>query len=197
MKLENRIKGSYRNIVKCYDTASVDSYREGIRWYHDANLLAHTVGKLAGYEEPRVATIVGAGIISALSPQVAWNQNVQWAIQLVTQGIQKTTTNNHGKGLRILNGEHPMSVLGGRKVLAFYKAIIAPQGSGEPVIDRHAIAVYMGRKVSERELLMVQNDKVMDRIQKAYKKASHELEVYHHRVQAVTWSEWRKNRGYD
>lgn len=196
MKMENRVKGSYRNIIKCYENASMDSFREGIRWYHDANVLAQTVGKLAGYEEPKRATIVGAGIISALSPQVSWNLNVQWAIQLVTSGIKKTTYNNHSKALRILYGEHPIHILNGRKVRAFYKAIVAPQGTGEPVVDRHAIAIYMGRQVSERELLMVQNDKVMDRIQKAYKKASYELEVHHHKVQAITWSEWRRRKGY-
>ena len=98
--------------------------------------------------------------------------------------------------MRILAGEKPLDVLGGRKVRAFYKAIVAPHGTSEPVIDRHAIAIYMGRQVSERELLMVQNDKVMDRIQKAYKKASYELEVHHHKVQAITWSEWRRLKGY-
>ena len=194
MKMENRLKGSYRNIVDVFNCASMESIQEGLAWYRDAHLLAQVIGRLGGYKIHPHSVIVGAGILSALSPQVSWEQNVKWAIELATRRKQYTTGRNHDKALRILNGEHPMQVLGGRKVIAFYKAIVAPEGSGEPVIDRHAVAVYMGRNVPEKEILQLQIPQVMSRVQTAYKKASSVLDVHHHRVQAITWSEWRRQK---
>ena len=194
MKPKNKLPGSYRNIVKFYNTSAPATVNEGGKWYSDARDIAMVVGKLCGYKYHK-ALFVGAGILSALSPQVEWGDNIQWAIELAVANRRKQTWANHNKALRIKNGEHPMKVLGGRKVIAFYKAIVAPLGSGEPVVDRHAVAIYMGRPVSEKELGFLSTKKVMDRIQWAYKKAGKELGVHHHQVQAVTWSQWRIDKG--
>lgn len=194
MKAKNKLAGSYRNIVKFYNTSTPDVQYEGSKWYSDARDMAMVVGKLAGYKYHQ-ALFVGAGILAALSPQVEWGDNIQWAIELVVANRRKQTWANHNKALRIKQGEHPMDVLGGRKVIAFYMAIVAPFGSGAPVVDRHAVAIYMGRTVSEKELGFLSTKKVMDRIQWAYKKAGKELGVHHHQVQSVTWTQWRINKG--
>jgi hypothetical protein len=194
MKAHNKVRGSYRNIIKCYETSSSISKDDGYRWYKEAGDMAIVIGKLAGYKNYQ-ALFVGAGFLAALSPQVEWGDNIQWAIQLVTSGVRKQTWNNHIKGIRILAGEKPLDVLGGKKVRAFYKAIVAPHGTSEPVIDRHAVAVYMGRTVTERELNFLASPKVMRRVQWAYRKASRDLGIHHHVVQATTWAQWRINKG--
>ena len=194
MQTRNKVYGSYRNIIKCYETASTVSIQNGAIWYREANDTATMIGQLSGYKSYQ-ALFVGAGILAALSPQVEWGDNIQWAIQLVVKGIRKQTYANHNKALRILQGEKPYNVLGGAKVRAFYKAIVAPEGSGEPVIDRHALAIYMGRNVTEKELQYLQSPKVMGRLQWAYKKASNEMGIHHHDLQAITWLEWRANKG--
>lgn len=194
MKARNKVYGSYRNIIKCYETASLSSIRDGATWYREAQDIATVIGRLGGYKNHQ-ALFVGAGVLAALSPQVEWGDNIQWAIQLVVKGVRKQTHANHNKALRILQGEKPTNVLGGSKVRAFYKAIVAPEGSGEPVIDRHALAIYMGRNVTEKELYYLQSPIVMGRLQGAYKKASAKLGIHHHELQAITWLEWRANKG--
>jgi len=194
MKARNKVYGSYRNIIKCYKTASLTSIQDGATWYREAQDIAVVIGRLGGYKNHQ-ALFVGAGVLAALSPQVEWGDNIQWAIQLVVKGTRKHTWSNHNKALRIIQGEKPSDVLGGSKVRAFYKAIVAPGGSGEPVIDRHALAIYMGRNVTEKELNYLQSPKVMGRLQWAYKKASNEMGIHHHELQAITWLEWRANKG--
>ena len=194
MKAHNKVRGSYRNIIKCYESATLESIQDGATWYREAQDIAIVIGRLGGYKDHQ-ALFVGAGILAALSPQVEWGDNIQWAIQLVVKGIRKQTWRNHDKAVRILQGEKPNDVLGGNKVRAFYKAIVAPSGSGEPVIDRHAVAIYMGRTVTEKELRYLQNSKVMLRLQGAYKKASNQVGIHHHELQAITWLEWRTNKG--
>ena len=193
-KASRKLRGSYNNIIECYNSASDRGFRDGVAWYSEANSISVSIGELAGYEGHQ-ALFVGAGIISALSPQVEWGENIHYAMLLVKNGTRKHTNANHNKAVRIMNGEKPLSVLGGRKVRAFYKAIVAPTGSGEPVIDRHAVAVYMGRSVSTKELSALQSIPVMNRLQGAYKRAGKILGVPHHQVQAVTWNEWRIRKG--
>jgi len=194
VKAKNKVVGSYRNIIKCYETASLSSIQDGATWYQEAQDIATVIGRLGGYKNHQ-ALFVGAGVLAALSPQVEWGDNIQWAIQLVVKGTRKHTWSNHNKALRIVQGEKPIDVLGGYKVRAFYKAIVAPEGSGEPVIDRHALAIYMDRNVTEKELTYLQSPKVMGRLQWAYKKASHEVGIHHHDLQAITWLEWRAKKG--
>lgn len=189
-----RLRGSYQNIIECYNSASDRGFADGVRWYDEANSISVSIGELAGYSGHK-ALFVGAGIISALSPQVEWGENIHYAMLLVKDGTRKHTQANHDKAVRIMNGERPLDVLGGRKVRAFYKAIVAPRGSGEPVIDRHAVAVYMKRSLTNKQLGYLRNRDVMDRVQGAYIKASKILGVPHHQVQAVTWNEWRLRKG--
>jgi len=194
MKVHNKVRGSYRNILKCYETASLTSIQDGATWYREAQDIATVIGRLGGFKNHQ-ALFIGAGVLAALSPQVEWGDNIQWAIQLVVKGVRKQTHANHNKALRILHGEKPYTVLGGYKVRAFYKAIVAPEGSGEPVIDRHALAIYMGRNVTEKELTYLQIPKVMARLQGAYRRASNKVGIHHHELQAITWLEWRAKKG--
>ena len=200
-----RLVGAEKNILKVWERASGDVITEGSEWYPLARDIANDIGSLLEdtlgsitVSNPSTAIdkiVSGAGIISALSPQVEWGENIHYAMLLVKDGTRKHTQANHDKAVRIMNGERPLDVLGGRKVRAFYKAIVAPRGSGEPVIDRHAVAVYMKRSLTNKQLGYLRNRDVMDRVQGAYIKASKILGVPHHQVQAVTWNEWRLRKG--
>ena len=65
----------------------------------------------------------------------------------------------------------------------------------EPVIDRHAVAVYMGRTVTDKEIKALESPKVYNRIVRAYMKASELTGINHHALQAMTWTQWRENKG--
>jgi len=193
-KAENVVKGSYQNIVEAYNRASADSLVEGQYWYTDANNIAMQVSKLLGTEDIRV----GAGILAALSPQTDWGDNVAEALKFTSLGYStKQTSANNAKAKRISEGEDPDTVLGGNKVVPFYHAIVEPYGNYLPVVDSHAQTIYYGKPVSKRDKSRAfSSPKVMRRMQTSYKLASKKLGVHYNVVQAVTWVQHRKNKGY-
>ena len=192
MKAENIVKGSFRNIVKAYNNATESSIAEGTKWYPDAHLIALQVTKLAYSTDVRV----GAGILASLSPALSWEKNVEQAIRFTGTGKSTQTKANNDKAIQITCGVNPDEVLGGYKVTAFYHAILNPTGQYKPVIDRHALAVYFGKTLTDKQLRQCfGNPRVMKRVQHAYLRASKVLDVHYNVVQAVTWVQHRKNKG--
>ena len=192
-RAENVVKGSYRNIVDAYHSASPASHAEGERWYTDAHGIAKQVSGMLDSDDIRV----GAGIIAALSPQMEWGDNVSEAVLFCSTGYStKQTQANNDKAILIGSNQDPDDILGGEKVTAFYHAMVNPTGQGKPVIDRHAIAIYYGKPVTERQLNSVfRSKKIMRRIQSAYIRAGRETGQHYNVVQATTWVQHRKNKG--
>ena len=190
----NDVKGSFRNILNldlCNDSITI-----GERWYPEAHETALGLGKLAGYKTDTRRVQVGAGILAALSPQTEWGDNIQLAHMLIGTGhANGQTGKNNEKALRILDGENPVDVLKGRKVVPFYKAIVNPTGNNPTVVDRHAAAVYMGRSLEERELSQLQSERIFKRISGAYARAAKMRGVHPNVLQAQTWLQWRLDKG--
>jgi hypothetical protein len=193
VKAENVVKGSYRNIVDAYHSASPASHAEGERWYTDAHGIAKQISGMLDSDDVRM----GAGILAALSPQMEWGDNITEAIQLCSTGKSPRQTKvNEDKAILIGCGNNPDDILGGEKVVPFYHAIVNPAGQGLPVVDRHAIWIYYGKPVTERQLNSVfGRKKVMRRIQSAYIRAGREIGQHYNVVQATTWVQHRKNKG--
>ena len=188
------IKGSFRNILNLQ--LNTESILVGERWYPEAHEIAMGLGKLAGYKGDTCRVQVGAGILAALSPQTEWGDNIHLAHMLIGTGHASGQTQvNNIKALRILDGEHPLEVLGGRKVVPFYKAIVNPEGDNPTVVDRHASAVYMGRPLKEFELGQLQSPIIYKRISGAYARAAKMKGVHPNVLQAQTWLQWRIDRG--
>ena len=192
-KAENVVKGSYRNIVDAYHSASPASHAEGTRWYIDAHGIAKQISGMLNSDDVRV----GAGIIAALSPQMEWGDNVAEAVLFCSTGYStKQTQANNDKAILISSNQNPDDILGGEKVTAFYHALVNPTGQDKPVIDRHAITVYYGKPVTKQQLSRVfGSKKVMRRIQSAYLRAGREIGQHYNVVQAITWIQHRKNKG--
>ena len=190
----NDVKGSYRNILNLKLSSEAESV--GARWYPEAHEIAISLGKLAGYKGDMGQVTVGAGILAALSPQTDWGDNIHMAHMLIGTGhATGQTTVNNNKALRILEGNDPMTVLKGRKVVPIYQAIVNPTGNNPTVVDRHASAVYMGRSLEERELNQLQSPVIYKRISGAYARAAKMKGVHPNVLQAQTWLQWRIDKG--
>ena len=206
-KAENQIKGSYRNILDEYFKSSKEEKMLGKLFYPNANATAIDIGNRLGFNSSEGLTI-GAGIISALSPQTEWLNNITLAFEFIeNKWANKQTKANNNKALKILDGQEPMDVLGPEafKVKAFYKAIREPYGNnliervvGFPdnkkqlaVIDRHAGGVYFGWPLIEKERRQLGNWKTLGRISKAYFKVAQGLDIPVNELQAVTWHSFR------
>ena len=198
MKKRNRqLRGSKWHINDCYNRANAEVRQAGNVWYVNANHYAIEIGELAGYSGD-VALKVGSGIISALSPKTDWDKNILYAKELVRTGYAPRQTEiNNTKALRILEGEEPLDVLGGLKVIPFYLAIRSPEGDDPiPVIDRHAGHVYKGDSLTEKERNQLSNIGVNTRIVHAYRIIAERLNIHVHQLQATTWVEVRIEKGY-
>ena len=188
-KSDNIVKGSADNIEMAYLLASESSIEEGKDWYPNARMIADQIGS--------GNTRMGAGLLAVMSPQMDWDSNIIEAWRIVLEGWSPRQTKiNNNKALAIKNGAEPTSILGGQKVTAFFHAIMQPTSNTNAVIDRHAIAVYYGKIPTKQELNKVFGSKrIMKRIQVAYKKASKNLGIPVHTLQATTWVQHRKNIG--
>jgi len=196
-KRNRQIRGSAQNILDVYNRASQGAVKEGTEWYYVANSVSREIGEMAGYSGD-VGLFVGAGIISALSPQRDWNLNVQDA-RVVARGLTPSfpTGANLTKAERIRDGEHPLEVLGGLKVVPFYLAILDPRGENPtPVIDRHAGHVYKGDSLTAKEQDKLSNISVMTRIQGRYLWVAGKLGIHVHCLQGITWVQIRVEKGY-
>lgn len=114
------------------DDAKTEALNGG--WYRQSRRTARGLARKHG---TTVAT--SAGVIAALSPRIQWKTNVMGADHILGGGNTGPGFNrNVEKALRIREGERPLSVLGGPKVRAFYRAIMGDK-------DAVVIDVWMWR----------------------------------------------------
>lgn len=179
-----------RNILAVFNLATPSEVSEGLHWYRQAHKLATTFESIA----------IGAGVIAAMSPQISWDKNVTVAEELRDHGDATMGLGDaKAKAKRILDGEHPSTVLGGKKVRAFYECVANPETTCAVCVDRHAWALHrfgvdeIGRRHEGARRL----DKVgvYERVAADYVDAASELRIMPHQLQAITWLAWRRLAG--
>jgi hypothetical protein len=161
-------------------------------WYGVARRAADA---LAG--EYGVSLSTAAGVIAALSPRVSWRDNLRGAERVLhraafpelfgeggeLEGLGRPVPGygaNRRKAERIAAGERPLSVLGGDKVRAFYRAIMGDQ-------DAAVIDVWMLRAVGEPERKSVRGPKY-EAVARALRAAADAAGVNTAPFQAVIWT---------
>ncbi len=178
-----------RNIHEVLEEVSSTApnlYYAGKDWYKTSR---DTAEKATDTRGP-----AACGIVAALSPQTSWAQNIKNAKTLVETRNAPTLGSSVGKALRILDGEHPMDILGGRKVRAFYMNLNHPNIVDHVTVDRHAVNIALGGIVdgSQKALELSGN---YDMVQNAYIAVSELWEggnsLNPNQVQAATWVAWR------
>ena len=183
---EDILTGDSVNIVAVWHRATKQAHFEGDDWYTDAQVIC---AELA--EEFGCTLADAAGVLAVLSPQLDWESNIVAAREFFELGRAHQQTNaNNDKAMRAVWGDH--DAIRGRKVRAFWQAVVEPYGDSAPVIDRHAVAVYCGHPVSDRDRhRWLDRKDVIPRIQAAYLVAAKQLSEPVHVLQAVTWVQWR------
>lgn len=178
------------HILSVYLRATDDMLDAGLSWYDRANVFAR---ELDGNRFHRAA-----GIIAALSPMNGWENNKNKASQLYRQG--------HGAGcglyvnvkkaMAIYHGEDALDILGGNKVRAFYATIVNPRDSdATPVIDRHAFDIALGSVTNDKTRARLARKGEYERFADSYREAATIASIGAPQLQAVTWMQWRKEKG--
>ncbi|HEY2638975.1 MAG TPA: ParB N-terminal domain-containing protein [Streptosporangiaceae bacterium] len=198
-----------KNVMVVYYDSSPEQVQQGLRWYQDAQ----EVAKALGNGDVRK----GAGILAAYSPQTAWTVNMMNAARAFEQG----RAIGPGEGMitgamqraaqRIMDGEDPDTVLKSPKVNAFYHLIANgaddPSDSlGRVVVDRHAVSVAIGHRVTKAEMdnAPIDDARFYQHVADAYREAALAISqkegrtITPHQLQAITWlRQQERNQGED
>ena len=202
------VRGSWRNLLNVYEDATNEQRIKGEVFYEDARDFAKELGNDLGYSNSYKGLILGAGIISVLSPRTNWEVNKQAAKEFVSNRFTNRQTGaNNEKALLIAKGNDPMDVMGreSHKTKAFYKAICDPLGSNEvwgltgygdrhthlAVVDRHAGGAYLGKQLQEFQREQITHWRVNKRISNAYFKASKHVNIPVNIFQSIVWNVFR------
>lgn len=182
------------NILRVVEQASFAEISEGLAWYKDAQSLARSLDKRNHAR--------AAGVIAVLSPMMTWERNKMLARKAFAEGrASGAFGKNVAKANAILGGAEPLSVISGKKVTNFYRAIMGERTA--VCIDRHAFDIALGRVTNDASRAQLSRKGVYENFAAAYSRAAQTLserwgiEVTAFQVQAIAWVVWRRMKGID
>ena len=181
-KIQNNIKKTYK--------LSLDS--EHNNWYQEARDFGTDVAKLFDIPLSKVL-----GIVSVLSPLKEWNKNKEIAIEFIASGDCGHMKNNKQKARDILSLDidsaleyNILKIINGQKTTAFYLNMMYPNRSDYVTIDRHAIAIAIGRNATENEQVL--NGKQYTFLRDCYIMVAIKLGLAPLHLQSITWQTWKR-----
>jgi hypothetical protein len=198
------------HVLAHYARATPEERGQGMNWYEDAHHVAKAIAKSAHPEmSDEEAAHKGAGVLAAYSPQTPWPANMFNASRSLREG---KGLGGPGSGMmasgatakaadRIIKGEKHTDVLKGNKISDFAHLIEhgGNKDDNDPkvVIDRHALSVASGRRLSDDEVHPAQaaiaNRHYYGHVVDAYHQAAKHLrehegvDIHPHQLQAITW----------
>lgn len=191
-----------RNIWRGLQSASDQEISDGLAFYPGAHGLCEFFSRL--YPHLGLCSCHIAGIYAALSPMNTWDTNVANVLDVLRYRSMvesnrgclpshapvlkvNTTHINKLKALRIAQGAHPLSVLRGDKVLAFYRAIADPSDTSSIPVDRHLINLALGTIPNKRAQADLAHDRTLySRIERVYTELG-ARESIGNRVASIAW----------
>lgn len=196
-------------IIATYDEATTGEKAQGERWYADAQRVATAIAD--------GDTAKGAGVLSAYSPQTAWPMNMLNAARsleggrAIGPGEGMITRTMQASAKKIMDGMPNSQALKSPKTSAFAKLI---EHGGDPpddhlgqvVIDRHALSVAVGGRVShdDIEASPIGKPRYYEYVADQYRLAALAIsrrdgrELPPHKLQAIDWLvQQRKNQAQD
>ena len=163
-------------------------------WYNDAHKYGLKLQMLA-YNKNSYYTIAQTlGVIAALSPLKSWDENMRIAKSFILGGSSYHTKIMTSKARAILDSdgspEAICDILGGNKITRFFLNMLYPHKDNIATIDRHAIAVVLGRSASDKEAQLTNKQYLF--FENCYIIAAQKLDINTNNLQAITWEAWRR-----
>lgn len=182
-----RVHYSADNLRRRLDSATGAEWSDGLAWYPTAHDICLSVAATHG-----TTLETSVGILAALSPQLAWEQNLAMAETFIASGGLPSGhfADADNKARRILRGEHPTDVLGGPKVRSFYANILRPHCPGAVTVDRHAAACLYGTTTPTylRTYPKLLERKGIYRLASGiFRTVAREYDLLPHEAQAIAW----------
>jgi len=184
------------NILKVWEqTTANDRYD----WYREALIFAHEITRKANELGRYTTARKACGVIAALSPMVKWEKNLELAYMLVVQDVSPEdmpclkTNARKAKAILESNGSDPaiLEILSGKKVSAFFLNIQYPDDSIHLTMDRHAVSIAIGKKLTDEKLQMTAGQ--YEFLSECYRYTAAKLGINALLLQSATWLFWRRN----
>lgn len=180
-------QGSPAHILDVYRALTPDQRSAGHAWYAAAHDRAAALGAQYG-----CATPVVAAVIAALSPSVAWRQNLEQAAQVLQAVARGRAPAQVGVPAYPVCKERAFAIartgdvglLSGPKTTAFFANIAYPHQAGPVTVDRHALRIWLG--LDERGAVTCSQRTYYAAVSD-YIAAAETVGVLPHQVQASTW----------
>lgn len=187
------------NLLSVFDAATDAEMASGTVWYSDrASQVVDDIVSAAGTVGTKITRRQAAGILAALSPSTSWGNNCAGAIEFVLTGhCTVQDARNNDKAARILAGDSPDDVLGGRKVRSFFRNIAEPTVVGPVTIDRHALSILFAQPLNERQQKVLEKLGAYTFAASIYRTVARRLGIAPHELQAITWQAWRRQHGQE
>lgn len=194
------------NILNAYTQSSFMDV-DGLKWYDDANKFAEEQKILFNhYNKDKITIGVVIGIISSLSPMSSWSRNKKLVEKfLINETFGVCNFENLGylslginKAKKIFDNRKTITkneidvVLNGDKIKAFFDNILYPKSSNLVTIDRHALSIALGFKLTgEMYKLHVPTNNHNKFFQLCYKLAGKQSNISGLKIQSKTWAALR------
>jgi hypothetical protein len=190
---------SVNNITKCLLSASTDAYEQGLSAYQGYHDTLRVTASKNGLDFKRVVSA-----FAALSPGNKLEHNfkdLDTLISAVQRNKEVSEIRLHcypactQRAYDYLTGWEVFT-LGkwNNKTWNFFNNILTPESPDYVTIDRHAIEVWHGYEVEDKDRKRFFNAKGYNYIADAYKKVAKNVGLTPNQVQAITWYAW-KERG--
>lgn len=188
--LELTTRKGVNSILKVYNLATNEEITNF--WYGDAHNYGKKLLSLPKTNGYNLAQIIG--VIAALSPLKSWSENMRIAKSFILTGQSYHTKVMTNKAKQILQSDGEVyticDILGGNKITRFFLNMLYPNKNFIATIDRHAIAVVLGRSATDKEAQLTNNQYIF--FENCYIIASQKLGINTNNLQAVTWEAWRR-----
>ena len=181
------------NIRCMLETATEEEVETGVNWYQNARQL---VDRLSDRFLLSPETITG--ILSALSPETGWTQNVKDTIALLKDNDAIVTTYDRNKktALEIKSGRinaHDHYSGKWAKTAAFYFNILLPWDTTRVTLDRHAARIAHGYYLTSKEsIYYINTEAKYKKTTEAFRIVASETGRLPHVIQAITWLAYRR-----
>ena len=131
------------------------------------------------------------GVVAVFSPMCSWEQNLHKMREFLFFGRYKGMSAHLKKAKRILetrDAEEIAQIIRGEKTVSFYWNILRPSNTTYVTVDRHMIAIAIGKR-GEFKITRLQYSIIRDGIIEAAKEVNMNPAAF----QGAVWSAWRRD----
>lgn len=177
------------NILRTWNTTTASDRHD---WYQEAHDWCRSICKRSSYTLEQTI-----GVVAALSPLLSWEKNKEYAEHAILEVCEPSALPCMGTSCRkaeaimsVLTTEEVLAILKGPKTTAFYMNIMCPRASDHITIDRHAIGIAFGQRLTNDKISVT--PKQYRFIQDCYAWTASGIGVSPLLLQSATWVAWRK-----